>query len=72
VHATGVQLHDAVGIGKTAVPHARVLGVVLHDVDPGDHGIEQIGPADQKPECLLDACARAPVLEPVAVTRGDD
>jgi hypothetical protein len=71
VHAGGVELHDAVRVGQTAVAHAGVRGVQLDDVDASDQGIEHIAARRHHGERLLDAGLRASVLELVAVGRGD-
>ena len=43
VHAAGVELHDAVGVGQAAVADAGLLGVELDDVHAGDHRVEHVG-----------------------------
>ena len=72
VHATGIKLHHAVGVGQPAVTDAVIERIQLDDVHPGDQGIEHVGIATRHHrERLLDARHVAAILEFVPVRRSD-
>ena len=71
VHAAGVELHHAVGIGEPAVAHGILFRIELEDVDSGDQGVEHVAPLRHEPPGQLDAGLLAAVPVPVAVHRGD-
>ena len=66
VHATGIQFHHAVLIGKPAIAHTGVARVQFHDVDAGDDGIQRVAAG------LENSIALAQQLAAIAVGAGDD
>jgi hypothetical protein len=72
VHARGVELHDAVGVGQAAVADAGVGRVEFVEVDARDHGVEHVGALGHHLKGLLDGGQVAAVLVAVAVRRSDD
>jgi hypothetical protein len=72
VHATGIELDNAVGVWETPVTNTRVFWVAFNDGDACDDGVKRIGAADQKAKRLFDACTITSILEAVPVARCDD
>ena len=66
-------MHDAFGVGKSAVADAVIQRIKLDDVDAGDDGVEHIGALrDQRPRCL-DASHISAIFVAIAVGgRNDD
>jgi hypothetical protein len=71
VHAAGVELHDAVGIGEATIADARILRVKLVEVDGSNHRIEHVLARHHLLEGDLDPGVLAAILVAVAVGRGD-
>ncbi len=43
MHHAGIELNHSLFVGDPAVPYGHVVGVILHQIDAGDRGIEGIG-----------------------------
>ena len=72
VHAAGVELHDPLGVGASAVADAGVLGVELDDADAGDERIEHVRARRHHAERGLHAGVGSAVPVAVPVRRRDD
>ena len=70
MHAAGVELHDAVGVGTSSVAYRGVLGVKLNDVNPSDERLKYVRAGRHHLKRRLDASQRTAVSDQVAVTRG--
>src|SRR5512141_3063459 len=71
VHHARVELHDTLGVGQSAISHARVERIELDDVHSGDDCVENIRAAGNHRERFLDRGLRSAVLVVIAVAGGD-
>jgi hypothetical protein len=72
VHAAGIELDDAFGVGQTAPADAGLIRIELDDADAGDEGIEHVGVLGHHLESPHDAGDAVLVLGAIAVRGGDD
>ena len=71
VHAAGVELDHAVGVGQPAVADAGLERVELRDVDAGEQRVQHVLAFGDEPEGALDGVLGAAVLELPARQVGD-
>jgi hypothetical protein len=72
MHAACVELHDPVGIRKAAEPYTRIFGIQFDYIDACYQGVEYVRATCETAKRFFNAGNVAPILETVAIARGND